>query len=216
MRRSLSPQDEKPRADLSILPRDFYLQPTVQVAQALLGQVLRHQQPAGPTAGIIVETEAYLQGDPGSHASRSRTRRNAPMFAGPGTIYVYRIYGVHCCLNVVTQPEGVPEAILIRALEPVAGLDLMRQRRGVDRLEDLCSGPGKLVQALGIGLEHNWGDLTVPPLYIADYGPPTVPVAVGRRIGLTADRGGEALLRFGLAGSKFLSRKFPSSETKGV
>lgn len=216
MQSSFSPQSEKQWENLPIVPRDFYLRPTVEVAQGLLGQVLIHRHPAGLTAGIIVETEAYLEGDPGSHASRSRTPRNAPMFARPGTIYVYRIYGVHCCLNVVTQPEGAPEAILIRALEPVAGLDLMRQRRGVNRPEDLCSGPGKLVQALGIGLEHNWGDLTSPPLYVADYAPASAPVAVGKRIGLTADRGGEAALRFGLAGSKFLSRKFPSSETKGV
>jgi DNA-3-methyladenine glycosylase len=191
-----------------ILPREFYLRPTVEVAHALLGQLLVHQQPEGLTAGLIVETEAYLVGDPGSHAWRGRTTRNAPMFGPPGTIYTYRIYGVHWCVNLVTQPEGVPEAVLIRALEPVAGIELMRQRRGVARLQDLCSGPARLCQALGITDALNWGDITSPPLWVADTGRPRGQVCVGTRIGLPIGKGHEAPLRFGLAGSPFLSRKF--------
>ena len=193
---------------LSPLRRPFYLQPTVEVARGLLGQLLVHDEPGGPTAGVIVETEAYLVGDPGSRAHRGRTPRNAVMFDPPGTIYVYRIYGVHWCLNAVTQPEGTPEAVLIRALEPVAGLEVMRRRRGVTRLEDLCSGPGKLCQALGITDRYNNGDLTAPPLFIARWNKDTAEHHVGPRIGLPQGKGDEAPLRFGVAGSRFLSRKF--------
>ncbi len=188
------------------LPREFYLQPTVKVARDLLGQLLVHDSPEGRTAGVIVETEAYLVDDPGSHAHRGRTPRNEVMFAAPGTIYVYRIYGVHWCLNAVTQPEGVPEAVLLRALEPVTGIDLMRQRRGRKRLTDLCSGPGKLCQALGVTGAHNRGDLTSPPLYIARWSE-AAEHHVGRRIGLPPGQGDQAPLRFGVAGSPYLSKK---------
>jgi DNA-3-methyladenine glycosylase len=180
----------------------------VEVARGLLGQLLVHDEPGGPTAGVIVETEAYLVGDPGSHAHRGRTPRNAVMFEAPGTIYVYRIYGVHWCLNVVTQPEGTPEAVLIRALEPVAGLELMRRRRGVARREDLCSGPGKLCQALGITGHYNRGDITTPPLFLARWSPGPPEYHVGVRIGLPPGHGEESPLRFGVAGSRFLSRRF--------
>jgi DNA-3-methyladenine glycosylase len=192
----------------AILPRRFYLRPTVEVARGLLGRVLVHDQPGALTAGVIVETEAYLVGDPGSHAHRGRTARNAVMYEPPGTIYVYRIYGVHWCLNAVTQPEGTPEAVLIRALEPVAGIELMRRRRGVQRVEDLCSGPGKLCQALGITGHLNRGDLTSPPLFITQKRWTQVEHHVGARVGLPAGKGDEAPLRFGVAGSRFLSRRF--------
>ncbi|HEY3396273.1 MAG TPA: DNA-3-methyladenine glycosylase [Armatimonadota bacterium] len=191
-----------------ILPADFYLQPTVEVARGLLGQLLVHEQPEGATAGIIVETEAYLVGDPGSHAWRGQTQRNAPMYAAPGTIYVYRIYGVHWCLNLVTQPAGVPEAVLIRALEPVAGLDLMRRRRGRESLRELCSGPGKLTQALDIDDRYDGGDITSPPLTVRRGPGDPAEITSGVRIGIHPDRGGRELLRFGLAGSRYLSRRF--------
>ncbi len=205
---AFSPDSDVDWAALPVVPRNFYLRPTVEVAQALLGQALVHQQPEGLTVGLIVETEAYLVGDPGSHAWRGRTARNAPMFGPPGTIYVYRIYGVHWCVNLVTQPEGVPEAVLIRALEPVAGLELMRQRRGVDRLEELCGGPARLTEALGISEANNWGDATTPPLWVADTGQRVRKVGAGTRVGLPRGRGHEAVLRFGVAGSRFLSRRF--------
>lgn len=192
---------------MASLSRRFYLQPTVEVARSLLGRWLVHAQPGALTAGIIVETEAYLIGDPGSHAHRGRTARNAAMFGPPGTAYVYRIYGVHCCLNAVTQAEGTPEAVLIRALEPVAGLDVMRQRRGVGRLEDLCSGPGKLCRALGITEALNWTNLTSPPLFITRARRRDVEHRVGVRIGLSPGKGDETPLRFGVAGSRFLSRR---------
>ena len=193
---------------LKPLRRPFYLRPTVEVARGLLGQLLVHEEPGGVTAGVIVETEAYLVGDPGSHAHRGRTTRNAVMFERPGTIYVYRIYGVHWCLNVVTQPEGTPEAVLIRALEPVAGIEIMRRRRGVERLEDLCSGPGKLCSALGITDHCNRGDLTSPPLFVARWQQTPAEHHVGVRIGLPPGKGDEAPLRFGVAGSRFVSRRF--------
>lgn len=196
-------------AALPAVEREYYLQPTEAVARGLIGKVLVHRTREGLAAGIIVETEAYLHGDPGSHAFRGPTARNQPMFGAPGTSYVYQIYGVHFCLNVVCQAEGVPEAVLIRALEPVVGLKLMARRRGVSVMKDLCSGPAKLAQALGVGLRHNRLDLTHPPLWIAETGSKPE-VATGRRIGLAPHRGAEAHLRFALTGSPYLSRRISS------
>jgi DNA-3-methyladenine glycosylase len=190
------------------IPRSFYLQPTETVARGLLGQLLVSQSPAGVTAGMIVETEAYLVDDPGSHAASVRTARNEPMFGGPGEVYVYLIYGLYHCVNVVTQPAGVPAAVLLRALQPTAGLALMRRRRSRAAREDLCSGPGKLAQALGIDLSHNRGDLASPPLSIWATVHRTESPLMGTRIGLTPDKGGEARLRFGFPGSEYLSRPF--------
>ena len=202
-------------AALAPLPREFYLQPTVKVARALLGTVLIHRTKAGLTAGRIVETEAYLVGDAGSHANRGRTRRNDPMFGTPGIFYVYLIYGVHYCMNVVTQPEGVPEAVLIRALEPLAGLELMRERRGRHAVKELCAGPAKLTAAVGVGLAQNRAEATRPPLWIAAGPPGRIQVAVGPRVGLSAHQNAAAPLRFGLAGSSFLSRKIARPSRAG-
>lgn len=191
----------------SSLPRSFYLQPTVDAARALLGHMLVHESPEGATSGIIVETEAYLsQGDPGCHASIGRTRRNDPMFGPPGHAYVY---GIHrcVCLNLVTAPEGVPEAVLVRALEPIAGIELMQQRRGLLRLKDLCSGPGKLTQALGVTLALNRADLTRPPLYVGAETVASGPIVATTRVGLRPEKGADLLLRYYFADNPYVSRR---------
>ena len=141
-----------------ILPREFYNRGTVQVARDLLGNVLVH----GPTAGVIVETEAYLGGDDlASHSARGITERTRVIFGPPGHAYVYFIYGLYECLNLVCEPEGVPGCVLIRALEPVAGIELMQARRPAARKpRDLAGGPGKLTLAMGITRAQNGADVT--------------------------------------------------------
>ena len=194
------------------LERAFYRRDVVSGARALLGQKLVRLLDGEELSGLIVETEAYLaQGDPACHAARGRTPRNDPMFGAPGTAYVYLIYGMHYCLNVVTAPESVPEAVLIRALEPGSGLDLMRRRRGVDRPRDLCSGPAKLCQALGVSAQHNCADLTSPPLHIVPprgrAGEAKRDITTTTRIGIREGRGHDLLLRFYFSDSECLSRR---------
>lgn len=149
--------------------RAFYRRPTLAVARDLLGLALVHDTPAGRTAGLIVEVEAYIgESDPACHAAAGPTARNAPMYGEPGRAYVYLNYGIHHLVNVVTEPVGKPAAVLIRALEPVEGVALMRARRGPRRdgrpvvVHDLCRGPGNLTRAMGIGAEHNRADLVRP------------------------------------------------------
>ena len=209
--RESDPTDERHWAELARslapLPARFYLQPTVEVARKLLGCLLVHDTAGGLTEGRIVETEAYLaEGDAGCHAARGRTERNAPMFERPGTIYVYQIYGMHWCMNLVTQPEGTPEAVLLRAVEPLAGIETMRRRRGRRALKELASGPAKLTQAFDVGPRHNRGDITSGELHIAAAGglPPSVTVTT--RVGLSPGRGDELLLRFLVSGSPWVSR----------
>ena len=170
------------------------------VARALIGRTVRH----GETAGVIVETEAYHQSEPACHAYVGLTARTATLFGPPGRAYVYLSYGVHMMLNAVAEPEGVGAAVLIRALEPTDGIELMRARRGRDALEDLCSGPGKLTQALGIDLAHNGGDLATGPVTISARGR-RLEILASRRIGIT--RAVELEWRFSVPGSRFVSRR---------
>jgi DNA-3-methyladenine glycosylase len=175
------------------LPRAFYQRPTLDVAADLIGKVLVHESGAGLTSGIIVETEAYIgESDPACHAAPGPTKRNAPLYGRPGVAYVYLNYGIHYLVNAVTEAEGCPAAVLIRALEPLDGEALMRRRRarGTGRraaelpLAGLCRGPGNLTRALGLSLEHNLSDLTRGPLRIEDRGLPPREVAWSRRIGI--------------------------------
>jgi len=168
----------------AVLPRDFYLMPTIEAARALIGKILVHRTSDGILSGRIVEAEAYLRDDPACHASRGMTRRNSVMFGPPGHAYVYFTYGMHFCLNAVTQPENVPEAVLIRALEPILGIEIMKRNRGSDDLRNLCSGPAKLTQALGIGRDHNGIDLTEGCLLIVEGDRPIRRIVQTTRIGI--------------------------------
>jgi DNA-3-methyladenine glycosylase len=182
-----------------MLKRDFFARSVHEVAPDLIGVTLL----VDGVGGRIVEVEAYDQQDPASHAYRGRTARNAAMFGPPGHAYVYRSYGIHWCLNLVCGEEGVPEAALIRALEPTRGLDLQRDRRGVDDVRALCSGPGKLCEALSVTREQDGLALDVPPFRLEER--VEVPeIIVGPRIGIT--RGTELRWRYGEAGSSYLSR----------
>ncbi len=191
-------------ADLkSLLPRRFYERPATDVARALLGKVLVH----GKLSARIVETEAYLGlADGASHAFRGPTPRTQVIFGPPGHAYVYLIYGIYDCLNVVAEPEGSPGCVLIRALEPLTGIAEMRSHRPVDRLQDLANGPGKLTRALGITLRHNGADLTRGPISLHQPAgdAETFEIAVSPRVGIT--RNADWPLRFFIAGNAFVSR----------
>lgn len=186
------------------LPRQFYARDTVTVARDLLGCLLMHRTVEGITAGKIVETEAYLQGDPACHAARRMTPRNSVMFGPPGHAYVYLIYGMHYCFNVVSASEGVGEAVLIRALEPVMNIEVMQRRRGRTNVRDLCSGPAKLAQAMGIDKEHNRTDLTSGSLMIYP-GVVKCPIVTTTRIGIK--EGAELPLRFYVQDNRHVSKK---------
>jgi DNA-3-methyladenine glycosylase len=153
------------------LTRDFYAQPTALVARQLLGKYLVRRHPQGVAVGKIVETEAYIgPEDKASHASRGRTPRAAVMFGPPGFAYVYLIYGVHHCLNVVTEAEGYPAAVLIRAVEPIAGIELMQQRRRIAQRRLLTNGPGRVCQAFAIDRQLNAADMCGDVLFVEDRG----------------------------------------------
>jgi DNA-3-methyladenine glycosylase len=178
----------------------------VEVAADLLGCVVRH----GDASGVIVETEAYHDSEPACHAFVGLTPRTRTLFGPPGVAYVYRSYGIHALLNAVCEPEGVGAAVLIRALEPLDGIELMRARRSVHGIEDLCSGPGKLTQALGIELHHNGGDLLAGPVTFepSPAGWRRRPHAVSTRIGIT--RATELQWRFSVVGNRCVSRPWPA------
>lgn len=181
-------------------------------AVTLAPQLLGWQLECGGVAGRIVEVEAYEPDDPASHTFRGETNRNATMFGRGGCLYAYLIYGMHICANVVVGPPGYGAAILIRALEPIDGVAVMAERRGTDTVNNLCSGPGKLCQALGISLDADGTDLMDERSSIR-LRPPNEPVAqaviAGPRIGIT--KAVERPWRFGLAGSPHLSRPFAPS-----
>jgi DNA-3-methyladenine glycosylase len=188
------------------LARAFFSRPVVEVARDLLGCLLVHDTPDGRTSGMVVEAEAYAPDDPASHAYRGRTDRNAPMFERPGFAYVYFTYGMHWCLNAVTDRPGKASAVLIRAVQPLEGIELMRARRGeAVRDRDLARGPGRLTQAFGIAREQNRSDLTKPPLVVcAGERLPFQAVVATPRIGLGALQDGRAW-RFIIADSPWVS-----------
>jgi DNA-3-methyladenine glycosylase len=187
------------------LPPSFYDRPVLEVAPDLIGCVVEH----GGAAGVIVETEAYHFSEPACHAFVGVTERTSVLHGAPGTAYIYRSYGIHALLNAVCEPEGVGAAVLIRALEPIEGLDLIRERRGAVRDEDLCNGPGKLTQALGIELTENGTSLVEGPVLLhpreAGWADPAV--VAGTRIGIT--KAADLPWRFCAAGSRHVSKPWP-------
>ena len=178
-------------------------EPAPVVARALIGATLL----VDGVGGLIVETEAYSRSDPASHSFRGSTPRNAAMFGPVGMAYVYRIYGLHWCLNIVCDAEAPGSAVLIRALEPTHGIDLMSERRGGGRAQGLCAGPGRLCQALGVTGALNGRTITEPPFSLALGNPE--PLLVGPRIGIR--HGADTPWRFGRRGSPSLSRPFPQA-----
>jgi DNA-3-methyladenine glycosylase len=186
----------------AILKRSFYERPTMEVARGLLGKVLVH----GAAAGIIVETEAYLGGDDlASHSARGVTERTRVIFGEPGHAYVYFIYGMYECLNIVAEPAGKPGCVLVRAVEPVAGIEIMRRRRpAARRTEDLASGPGKLTLAMGITRAQNGADVTRGALVVREpVERRAFEIGVTPRIGIS--RCAELPLRFVIRGNRFVS-----------
>ena len=191
------------------MDRAFYDRPVLAVAEDLVGCTLHH----GDAGGVVVETEAYHMSEPACHAYVGLTARTSTLFGPPGIAYVYRSYGIHALLNAVCEPEGVGAAVLVRALLPTDGLELMRERRGPVAERELCNGPGKLTQALGIDLDRNATSLVDPdaPVVIGPR-PAGTSAAVersGPRIGIT--KGVELDWRFTLAGSRAVSRPYPRS-----
>ena len=187
------------------LRKSFFNRSVHEVAPELIGATFLFNG----VGGIIVEVEAYHHTDPAAHSYGGRTARNAVMFGPPGHAYVYRSYGIHWCVNFVCEPEGIASAVLIRALQPTAGVDKMRSRRGVDDEWLLCSGPGKLCQALAITRVHDGLALDAPPFTLhARTGDAPIEIAVGPRIGIS--KAMEHPWRYGLKTSRFLSRPFRS------
>jgi DNA-3-methyladenine glycosylase len=184
------------------LPRRFFARSVHAVAPELIGATLLFDG----VGGVIVEVEAYHHTDPAAHSYGGQTPRNAVMFGPPGFAYVYRSYGIHWCVNFVCEAEGSASAVLIRALQPTHGIGAMRARRGLDDERSLCSGPGKLAQALDISIAANGLPLDAPPFAI--HRRPAEPdIVTGPRIGIT--KAADYPWRFGLKGSRFLSKPFP-------
>jgi DNA-3-methyladenine glycosylase len=190
-----------------MIDRGFFSRSVHEVAPELIGATLL----VDGVGGTIVEVEAYDHEDPAAHGYRGRTARNASMFGPPGHAYVYRSYGIHWCVNLVCEDEGVAAAVLLRALEPTQGLDLMRERRGLDDARLLCAGPGRLCQALGITREHDGLPLDKPPFELHER-TAAPEIVTGPRVGIT--RAAARPWRYGLVESRYLSRRFsgPTSE----
>jgi DNA-3-methyladenine glycosylase len=187
--------------------REFFDRSVHEVARELIGYELA----VGETAGVIVETEAYEAADPACHAYVGRTARNEVLFGPPGRAYVYLSYGIHSLLNFVTEPEGSASAVLIRALRPTRGIELMRERRRQELVEQLCSGPGKLTEALGVGLSLNGGDLLEPPFELSEPAGEWrgAEVVTGRRIGIT--KAADLPWRYCVKGSRYVSKPWPAA-----
>jgi DNA-3-methyladenine glycosylase len=185
--------------------REFFDRSVHEVAHELIGCELA----VGETAGIIVETEAYDATDPACHAYIGRTARNEVLFGPPGRAYVYLSYGIHSLLNAVAEPEGSAAAVLIRALEPTEGIHLMRERRARDEIDELCSGPGKLTEALGVGLSLNGLDLDEPPFEISPRGASWngAEIVADTRIGIT--KAADLPWRYCVKDSRYVSRPWP-------
>ena len=190
------------------LPRSFYERPTIEVARQLLGKYLVRRHPDGITVGRIVETEAYIgPEDKACHAARGRTARTEVMFGAPGHAYVYFIYGFHYMLNIVTERANFPAAVLIRAVEPVRGITLMKKRRATEEPRNLGSGPGKLCQAFAIDRTLNGSDVCGNILYVQDAGEPAPQVAITPRIGVDyAAEWKDKPFRFLIDGNPFVSK----------
>ncbi len=194
---------------MALIHRDFFARSVHAVAPDLIGATFLFNG----VGGRIVEVEAYHHTDPAAHSYGGRTERNAVMFGPPGFAYVYRSYGIHWCVNFVCEPEGSASAVLIRAVEPLEGLDKMRRRRGLKDERLLCAGPGRVCEALAISRVHNGLPLDAPPFELRRR-PRRVDVAVGPRIGIT--KAVERPWRYGLKGSGFLSKPFrPAGGTPG-
>ena len=191
------------------LSREFYLCDGLEAAEKLLGKILIHRSPDGLTAGRIVELEAYMgESDRGCHAyGGRRTKRTGIMYAEGGHAYVYLIYGMYCCMNIIVNREDIPHCIFLRALEPVEGIELMKRRRGTDKLRNLCSGPGRLCNAMGIDKTLYGEDLCGDRLWLEDDG--CKPVIIrGKRVNIDyAGEDAEKDWRFAVKGSGFLSVK---------
>ena len=196
------------------LPRSFYLRPTVRVAKDLLGKYIVRTHRGAKLIGKIVEAEAYCTGDPAAHSFRGKTKRNAVMFGGAGHLYVYFTYGMHWCANVVTQREGIGEAVLIRAVEPIAGLETMMNNRPLKKRTNppaplLTNGPAKFCQAFGITGKENGTDLLGNDVYILTGEKiPRSKIGTSSRIGVT--NGSEQQWRFFVKGNPWVSRKSPA------
>lgn len=188
-----------------ILDQSFYNRNTIEVAKDLLGCILVNKTEDGITTGKIVEVEAYVTGDPASHSYRGKTSRNKAMFGPPGHAYVYFIYGMYHCFNMVTREEGIGEAVLFRALEPLDGINLMKKRRYTNDLHNLCSGPAKLVQAMGIESYYNNMNATKGDFFISDKIDKNVEIIETTRIGIK--EGSQLPLRFHIKGNNFISKK---------
>ncbi len=189
------------------LTEDFFIQPAEIVAKELLGTILIKKEESDTIAGVIVETEAYLhQNDMSSHSYVGLTNRNKAMFERGGILYVYRSYGIHHCINIVTEDKGIGSAVLIRAIEPIFGIDIMMRHRGISDRAKLCKGPGNLSKAFNFTIEDNFTKITTPYLFIqknADYS--NNQIFQTKRIGIS--KSVELELRFYLKNSIFISRK---------
>ena len=189
------------------IPREFYERDTLTVARELIGQVIVRNTPEGITKGRIVEAEAYLgEIDPAAHSYKGKTHRVRVQYEGKGLAYIYMIYGVHYCLNITSGADSKPEAILIRALEPIEGIDIMERRRGTTKLTNLCSGPGKLTKAMDIDMSLYGTDLVTSRDLYLEYGDP-VEVETSKRINIDyAGKAADYLWRFTKKGSRFVSK----------